>query len=170
MKRDYDTNPKAYARGWKDGFNWASKQSNLSLQAEDAETKRLYGDVHNEPGQTKALGFQAAVFIVQSRGNSKLATDAGPPPSKSTWNGLPGGHYTEDAIKKTLDDPGSFRLVRSSEPSVTKYQGQPCWKVKVVFRSKNHFEAYSMASTVVYLSGGDRPKILGTESDVPVNR
>jgi hypothetical protein len=96
--------------------------------------------------------------------------DAGPTPFNSAWNGLPGGHYTEDAIKKTLDDPGSFRLVRSFKPSVTKYQGQPCWKVKVVFRAKNRFGAYAMASTMVYLTGGDRPKILGTESNVPVNR
>jgi hypothetical protein len=33
MQADYDENPKAYAQGWKDGWKWASKQSDFSAES-----------------------------------------------------------------------------------------------------------------------------------------
>ena len=52
---------KAYTQGWKDRWKWASQQSDFSAE-EDVE-KKLYGDIDSDPGETKALGFQAATML-----------------------------------------------------------------------------------------------------------
>jgi hypothetical protein len=170
IKSSYDDNPKAFAQGWRDGWNWGSKQTDFSSDepAENME-KRLYGDIDNDPGETKAIAFFQAFSIWRNKHHEQQTASAGPAPEASAWNGVPGGHVTEDAIKDDLDDPGSFQVVRSFKPWVASYQGTACWETKVVFRAKNKYAALVEASTMVYLTGGESPKVLGLETDIPVN-
>jgi hypothetical protein len=165
-KLDYKGNPKAFTQGWKDGWKWASKQSDFSSDqpAEDME-KRLYGDIDEEPGQTKAIAFFDAFSILRHRGENQRTAAAGPAPESSAWNGVPGGHVTEDAVKDSLNDPGSYQFVRSFKPWVVTYNGTACWETKIVFRAKNRFGALLVGDVFVYLSGGDKPQVLGIESD-----
>jgi hypothetical protein len=169
-KMTYDENPKAFVQGWRDGWKWASKQSDFSSDqpAEDME-KRLYGDIDEEPGQTKAIAFFNAFSILRHRGENQRTAAAGPAPQSSAWNGVPGGHVTEDAVKNSLNDPGSYQFVRSFKPWVATYNGTACWETKIVFRAKNRFGALMVGDIFVYLSGGDKPQVLGIESDVSVD-
>ena len=126
--------------------------------------RKLYGDIENEPGQTKSLGFQAAMLLFQDRNKDQESAAAGAAPESSSWNGVPGGSATEDAIKKNLNDPGSYKLVGAYKPQVATYLGEPCWKTKVVFRAKNSFGALILNSAFVYLTGGSQPRVLGIEN------
>jgi hypothetical protein len=110
-KMTYDENPKAFAQGWRDGWNWASKQSDLSPDkpAERME-KKSYGEIDEEPGQTKAIAFFDAMVVWRHRGENQQVAATGSEPKASAWNGVAGGHVTEDAIKENLNDPGSYQL------------------------------------------------------------
>ena len=170
-KMTYDDNPKAFTQGWHDGWKWASKQSDLSSDetAEKMERK-LYGNIDEEPGQTKAIAFFDAMSVLRHRGENRQAAGAGPEPKARSWNGVPGGPATEQAIKDSLNDPGSYQLVRSFKPWVATYDRTACWETKVVYRAKNKFGALMVASTMVYLTGGDEPKVLGIETDISPDR
>jgi hypothetical protein len=170
-KMTYDDNPKAFTQGWRDGWKWASEQNDLSSdQPAEKMEKKLYGNIDEEPAQTKAIGFFDGMTILRHRKQNQLAAGAGPEPEVSPWNGVPGGDATEKAIKDSLDDPGSYQLVRSSKPLVTTYNGTACWGTKVVYRAKNRFGALRITSTFVYLTGGDKPKVLGVDVDTSLDQ
>lgn len=65
---DRTTNPKAFDQGWRDGWKLASKQSTFSSDepAEKMEAK-LYGDLDNDSGETKAIGFFSAFSVLRHR-------------------------------------------------------------------------------------------------------
>jgi hypothetical protein len=167
---DHSANPKAFDQGWRDGWKWASKQSDFSSDepAEKMEAK-LYGDIDNDPGETKAIGFFSAFCVLRHRAKNGQTAAAGPAPESSAWNGVPGGHVTEDAVKDSLNDPGSYQFVRSFKPWVATYNGTACWETKVVFRAKNRYGALLLGDVFVYLSGGNKPQVLGIESDASSN-
>jgi hypothetical protein len=163
----YQERPQPFAQGWRDGWEWASEQNDLSSDqvAENMERK-LYGNINDEPGQTKAIGFDSAMFVLRLRAEKQRAAGAGLEPKASSWNGVPGGSATEQAIKDSLNDPGSYQFVRSFKRGVATYNGTACWEAKVVYRAKSKFGALVEASTIVYLTGGDEPKVLGIETDI----
>ncbi len=107
--------------------------------------------------------------ILRHRAENERTAAAGPAPESSAWNGVPGGHVTEDAIKDSLNDPGSYQFVRSFKPWVATYNGTACWETEVVFRAKNRYGALMIGDVFVYLTGGDKPQVLGIESDVSVD-
>jgi hypothetical protein len=151
---DRAANPKAFDQGWRDGWRWASKLSEFSSDepAEKMEAN-LYGDIDNDPGETKAIGFFCAFSVLRHRAENERTAAAGPAPESSAWNGVPGGHVTEDAVKDSLNDPGSYAFVRSFKPWVATYNGTACWETKVVFRAKNRYGAVIVGDVFVYLRG-----------------
>jgi hypothetical protein len=137
MKADYDENPKAYAQGWKDGWKWASKQSDFSAE-EDME-KSLYGDIDDEPGETKALGFQAATFLFRDRSEARTAANAKPAVEGSVSEldktGETPYQWTQRYIEQAMG-VGDSSLISPNVtfgPYATIYNGQHCWMCKVTF-------------------------------------
>jgi hypothetical protein len=137
MKADYDANPKAYAQGWKDGWRWAAKQSDFSAE-EDME-RSLYGDIDNEPGETKALAFQAATFLLRDRGDAKTVADAKPAVEGSVNELDKAGEapyqWTQRYIEQAVG-VGVWSLISPNVtfgPYATIYNGQHCWMCKVTF-------------------------------------
>ena len=162
----YDENPKAFAQGWRDGWKWASKQSDLSSDqpAENME-KKLYGDIDNEPGQTKAIGFFDAMSVLRHRGES-TAHDYVPGPKPETDGAWGVSLEVHGAIKAVLKDPDSYKCIDVSGPWWTTYKGQPCYLEKVHFRAKNGFGGYAVETASVYVvssGGGAREKVIGVE-------
>jgi hypothetical protein len=150
-KMTYDENPKAFAQGWRDGWKWASKQSDLSSDqpAEDMERK-LYGNIDEEPGQTKAIAFFDAMSVLRNRGRS--ASNGSVPGPKPETDGAWGVSLdVHDAIKGVLNDPDSYKYISVSGPWWTTYQSQPCYLEKVHFRAKNSFGGY-VVETASFMS------------------
>ena len=140
MKADYDENPKAYTQGWKDGWNWASKQSSPSEEAAENVGKKIYGDIDNEPGETKFLGFQAALFVLQSRHNVQEEADTKPPVEGSVTEldktGTTPYQWTQRYIEQAMGI-GEGQLIAPNVtfgPYPTAYNKQKCWECKVTFR------------------------------------
>jgi hypothetical protein len=143
QKFNYDQNSKAYTRGWKDGWNWASKQpSGFSESTAEAEGKRLYGDIDNDPGETAFLGLQAACMLVGDRheaqaeaslkpalsGDSRMLDQAGSSPYEWTKR------YIEAAA-----GVGDGQLIAPNVtfgPYATSYSGQKCWLNEAAARSR----------------------------------
>ena len=90
---------------------------------------------------------------------------SGSPPAPSPWNGVPGAHHTEDAIRVALDDPDSYQLIGTYGVWASNYNEKACWMVKIAFQAKNGFGRYVKHTGIVYETGGDTPEVLGVEID-----
>ena len=148
-KYTYDDNPKAFAQGWKDGWNWAQKQSGPTDDAAEKVEKKLYGNIDNEPGQTKALAFDFAESVVRAL-HDRSDYARGPLPETDGLWGV--SLYVHDAIKKELADPDSYKYVGLAvRPSWVKHNGQFCYYMEVRFRAKNRAGGYAFWLADVYL-------------------
>jgi hypothetical protein len=165
-KLDYKGNPKAFVQGWKDGWKWASKRSDFSSDqpAEDRE-RQLYGDIDNDPGETKAIAFFDAFSVLRHRAASPNMQStqgfdgtgpvfAGPPPEV---DGLWGVHLSvHEAIKSVLSDPESYKYISVSGPWHATHDGKDCWIEKVHFRAKNGFGGYVVDTASVWVVVGQK--------------
>jgi hypothetical protein len=139
MKADYDENPKAYTQGWKDGWNWASKQSNPSEEAAENVEKKLYGDIDNDPGETKFLGFQAALFVLQSRHEAQGEADTKPAVEGSVNELDETGKTPYLWTLRYIEQAAGVGVGQLIAPNVTfgpyptTYSKQKCWMCKVTF-------------------------------------
>jgi hypothetical protein len=118
-------------------WRWAAKQSDFSAE-EDME-KSLYGDIDNEPGEAKALAFQAATFFLRDRGDTKTVADA-KPAVEGSGNELDKAgeapyQWTQRYIEQAMG-VGVWSLISPNVtygPYGTIYNGQHCWMCKVTF-------------------------------------
>ena len=138
MRGLYHVNPKAYVQGWKDGWDWASKQSNPYEGAED-QGKQLYGDIDNFPGITQFYGFLGAQFVIQGRVEARNVAETKP--------ALPGPLYALDRVGSKLFEStlryienetgvGPHQLIAPQVtfgPYPTTYNEQQCWLCKVTY-------------------------------------
>jgi hypothetical protein len=147
QRYNYDSDPVAYSKGWKLGWQWATSKGTVGDDAviEKAERKHW-----KDTDSTPALAFFDAAATYRRIGQSKEEATAGAPPSPGGWNQIAGGWRTEQAVKDTLNDPGSYQLVRSFQPVHDKFNGTPCWRVKLVFRARNAFNGYVQGAAYVY--------------------
>jgi hypothetical protein len=167
---EFKENPKLCSIGWRDGWHWASKQTDLtSVKAREREEsceKTLYPDTKEFGNDTRVLAFDCAFYFWKDKALNQRIADAGPAPQIDTWYGCPGGHFTVDAIKQKLSDPESFQIGdKYLTPFVSTYQNKPCWETRILFRAKNQYGGLVMMSAIVYFTGGEvsQTKILGVE-------
>lgn len=77
----------------------------------------------------------------------------GPAPKAGRWGVSLEIH---DAVKSVLSDPDSYKYIKAGGPWGDEYEGQKCWLVKVLFRSKNRFGGYEQGLADAYVIGGTR--------------
>jgi hypothetical protein len=103
-----------------------------------------------------------AMTVHRSSGETEVV-NAGSAPTASAWTGVPGSWRTEEAVKQLLNDPDSYKLIQAVACTPTKYRGQPCWRVKILFRAKNAFGGYVQSVAYVYETSGEPVTVLGAE-------
>jgi hypothetical protein len=138
MKADYAKNPKAYVQGWNDGWNWASKQPNPYVDAEE-QGKQLYGDIDSYPGKTQFFAFLGAQFVIIGRVEARNEAETKP--------AVPGSPYALDRVGSKIFEStlryienetgvGPHQLIAPQVtfgPYLTTFNKQRCWLCKVTY-------------------------------------
>jgi hypothetical protein len=162
---NYDKEPVMYSTGWKLGWLWAKSKG--AVPNEDAVIEKAERKHWKDTDSTPALAFFDAAATYRRIALDKEEVKAGGAPAAGGWDGIVGGWRTEKAVKDTLNVPGSYQLVRSFQPVHDKYNGTPCWRVKLVYRARNAFNGYVQGAALCVR--GDRFRelvnILGVEQE-----
>jgi hypothetical protein len=163
---DYEQNPVFYAKGWHDGWVWASALTDkMGTYSDNCERicRKKYGNIDADPNaKTEFYGFLAAAAFVRNHEERASEKDTGTIAKRveNPWNQCPGGPVTEEAIKQLLDDPDSCNFDSATDPQLTKYNGKSCWLVVVQFRTKQADGAELTHVADVYMIGGDQTSII----------
>jgi hypothetical protein len=140
MKADYDENPKAFAQGWRDGWNWGSKQTDFSSdEPAEKQERKLYGDIDSDPGETKAIAFFEAFSIWRHRHNDQETAEEKPAPAGSADTLDKVGSSPYQWTLRYIEQAAGVGVGQLIAPNVTfgpyatAYNKQKCWMVKVTF-------------------------------------
>jgi len=136
---------------WRQFNAWAESYGFKFIRQVDAKLLEPQTEKKEEVRESRQNGRTFAAGLV------------GSPPAPSPWNGVPGAHHTENAIRDAINDPESYQLIGSYGVWPSKYEGSLCWLVKVAFRQRNSMCGYVKSIAFVYETGGDVPEVLGVE-------